>query len=741
MKTQNRLAILLHHFLLLLIFTAFSIAQEVPRLTLENMSDPSIMQAFSTPRTWWLNNNTAIIYDSRKAPQERTLEKLDPATGIRTPLLNIEKATENLKSLLEGSTPPRFSPIPQEITANGEYGLYLMNGDIFVLHLAASQFERITQTDIPEKSVRFSPDGKKLAFVRKNDLYSFDLTEKKEYRLTGDGSETLLNGTLSWVYWEEILGRADIGFWWSPDSRSIAYLQTDESEVSIQHFVDITPWTPTVTTQRYPKVGEKNPSVRVGIVNATSNNTVWSDIDKSSYEYIVRVDWIPDNKRVCIRTMNRLQTELDMHFVDRGSGESKHIFKDTNEGWINISDDLFFLKDGKHFIIASERDGYEHLYRYTMEGKLINQITKGNWAIRSSGGRAFWVRQAVTGIDEKNGWVYFTALEKSPLEKHLYRINLDGRGLKRLTDGDGTHSISMSPDTRHYFDRFSNLSSSPSLSFVRTKDLKQSNLAQSDLAGFKKYDLQLPELLSIPARDGFMLPATITKPKDFDPNKKYPVIIYVYGGPSAPQVSNAFSTSAVWENILVNNGYIAMKIDNRASIGSSKTLENLFLYRALGEIELDDLVDAVQWLKKQSYTDPDRFGIYGWSGGGSNTLLAMTRSKEFKAGIAGAGVTDFRFYDTKWGETMMKTEKENREGYEKYSLLKYAKDLHGKLLLVHGTHDDNVHIQNTWAFIQELVRANKLFELMVYPLQSHGIDMISRRHYNSVMLDFWKRNL
>lgn len=738
MKTFQRLQALI----MLLLFVALAlVAQERKPLTLEAMYDPALFQGFSVPRTWWLSDNNALIFDTRKPPEGRMLERLDPATGTRTPAYDHRKASEAIRSMFPQGNAPMLSPFPNAITNDGKRGYYLLSGDIFIVELATASVTRVTETQEAEKSVNFSPDGMKIAFVRNNDLYSYDLQTKKETRLTSDGSETILNGTLSWVYWEEIFGRQDIGYWWSPDSRTIAFLRTDESGVSVQHYVDISPWTPTVTKQRYPKVGEKNPEVRVGIVDAAGGAVVWAGIDQNAYEYIVRVDWLPTSKQVCVRTNNRLQTELDFYFVDRTTGSAKFILKDTNEGWINISDDLYFTSDGKYFIISSERDGYAHLYRYTMEGKLVNQITKGPWALSSSG-PVFWVRKAIAGIDERSGWIYLTALEKSSVEKHLYKVKMNGSGFQRLSKEDGTHIISMSPNARYYFDRYSNISTPPSLTLHDASGAKKLTLAEPDFGGLKNYDVHYPELLTVPARDGFLLPASITKPKTIEPGKKYAVIVSVYGGPSAPTVANAFSGSVIWENVLINNGYIVFKVDNRAATGISKKLENLFLYRTPGEVELNDLVDAVRWLKKQPYVDPERFGVTGWSGGGTNTILAMTRSQEFKAGIAGAGVTDFRFYDTKWGEAMMKTEKENKDGYEQVSLLKYAKDLHGKLLIVHGTHDDNVHIQNTWRFIDELIKANKLFELMVYPMRGHGVgDPAGRRHLDNVTLDFWKRNL
>ena len=715
--------------------------QEQKRLTLETMTDPSLRQALSVPRTWWIGDDAAYVYDARQPAEQQTLERFDAKTGTRTAALDRKKAQVSFARLLSGDTPHTLPSLPQELSENGNRALYVISGDIFVIDLPSSTVTRLTQTEEEESAVRFSPDASHVAFVRNHDLYAMDIGKRKETRLTKDGSETVLNGSLSWVYWEEIFGRQDIAYWWSPDSRSIAFLRTDESAVSVQHYVDFTPWTPTVTTQRYPKVGEVNPNVRVGIVDAASGKTAWVQIAEDAYEYIMRVDWLPGSKSLFLRTLNRLQTDLDFYSVEAASGKTTFVMRDSNPGWLNVSDDLYFTSDGRHFIISSERSGYAHLYRFTMKGELANQITSGSWALSSSG-PVFWVRKAIAGVDEKNGWVYFTGLEKSSIEKHLYRINMDGSGMKRLTRGDGTHIISMSPDCRYYFDRFSSVSTAPSLTLVEVGTGKETAVAESNPAGFKTYNIQSAELLTIPARDGFKLPASLTKPADFNPKRKYPVIVYVYGGPSAPTVSNQFSASAIWDNVLANNGFLVMRVDNRAATGISKTTENLMLHQSPGDVELNDLVDGVRWMKKQPFVDPDRFGIWGWSGGGTNTMLAMTRSTEFKAGIAGAGVTDFRFYDTKWAEAMMRTEKENLKGFEKASLLQHAKNLHGKLLLIHGTHDDNVHIQNTWRFADELINANKLFELMVYPKRKHGVnDPAGRSHLNNVMLDFWKRNL
>ncbi|RMF59309.1 MAG: S9 family peptidase [Calditrichaeota bacterium] len=460
-----------------------------------------------------------------------------------------------------------------------------------------------------------------------------------------------------------------------------------------------------------------------------------------AYEYLARVKWLPDNRRIAVQTMNRAQTDLDLYLVDSQTGDATHVMNEHDDAWVNINDDLYFLKDGKHFIWQSERDGYAHLYRFTLDGKLVNQITKGEWALRSSGG-PFWLRRSVSAIDEKHGWIYFTSLEKSSIERHLYRIRMDGTKMQRLSRQDGVHQITFSPNARFYFDRFSNGKTPPSLSLYRNDGKVQQILAEprTDLAA--QLHIQPPEFFTIPTSDGFPMPAEILKPADFDPNKKYPIIYHIYAGPSAPTVFNSWNTARYFDQILLRNGYLVVRFDHRSATAISKKLENRLLKLMSGPIEMKDIVDGVKWLKSQPYVDPDRFGIWGWSGGGSFTLNAMTRSGEFKAGIAVAPVTDWHYYDTKWAEFAMKRPQDNPEGYEKTSLVNIAKNLHGRLLLVHGTYDDNVHPQNSWAFMEQLIQHNIQFDVMFYPMRKHGIsDRPARKHLYTKMLEFWQKNL
>jgi dipeptidyl-peptidase-4 len=727
--------------LLMLIPLSALLGQEPERLTVEWICSPEAKMVASTPSFTWLDDGSCVLYDQQKPEAERTLERLDPGSGSRRPLVDSKKALASLGQYLGGSA-PRTLPFPIAIDKQGERALYLFEKDIFLLDMGTAAFRRVTTTGEEEKCVSFSPDGRKIGFVRSNDLFVYDIQGQRVTRLTQEESDSVLNGTLSWVYWEEVFGRHDTGYWWSPDSKAIAYFRTDESGVSIQHYVDTKPWTPRVLTQRYPKVGQKNPVVRVGIVEIDSRKTTWVDFKNHPYEYIVRAQWLPDSKRLSVQTLNRPQTELDLFFADRLTGAAEPILKETDSAWVNVLDDLVFLKDEERFVWGSERDGYHHLYLYTMHGGLVRKLTDGPWAVRSAGGGVAWLKGGVVGVDEKKELVYFTALEKSSIERHLYSVRFSGRGLTRLTTEDGTHSVTFSPDMRYYLDRYSSASALPSLRLCDRSGKQRLLLAGSRPEMIAKFDLQYPSFFTIPARDGFQMPAQIVKPAQLETGKKYPVIFYVYSGPSAPVVANAWQREVFWENLLLQNGYLVVRCDNRSATGISKKLETTVLYRLEGKGELNDLVDAVRWVKAQPYVDSSRIGIWGWSGGGSCTLLGMSRSTEFKAGIAVAGVSDFRFYDTKWAEQVMKTEETNRTGYEETSLLRYAKDLHGKLLLVHGTYDDNVHIQNTWSFADSLIVANKRFEMMIYPMRKHGIsDLSARIHLYSTMMDFWKRNL
>jgi len=687
----------------------------------------------------WLDNNTAILYDPSKPLKERDFKVLDPKKpNVLTPLFNVKKAVESLNEILDDTLDGLDWPI--SFDSKGEKALYNFKGDIFLLDIKTSVFKKITNTLEEEKSPRLSPDGKRIAYVRKNDLIAYSILNNREKTLTKSGSETLLNGTLSWVYWEEIFGRQDIGFWWSNDSKYIAFLETDESMVTKMHYVDFKPQEPKLITQRYPKTGTNNPMVRLGIIDIKRKKTKWVQLEP--YEYICRVKWHPDNTRLFVQTMSRDQRELDAFYVNRKSGKMlKKIFTEKDSAWVNINDDLYFLENGT-FIWQSERDGFAHLYRFKDSGELVNQITKGKWALRSSGG-PFWLRQSVQAINEKIGKIYFTAMKESSVERHLYSVDLAGKNIEKISKEKGVHSIGCSPNGEYYFDKFSDSSTPPMLSLHSISGEVVKIIDKPKLSLIIDMELQTPELFTIPTSDGFPMPAQILKPADFDETKEYPLIYHVYGGPSAPTVFDSWQgSSLLYDNILLRNGYLVVRFDHRSATAISKTLENRVHLMISGPIEMEDIVDGIRWLKSKDFVDPKRVGIWGWSGGGSFTLNAMTNTPEFKAGISGAPVTDWHYYDTKWGEFAMKRPQDNPEGYEKTSFVKSAKNLKGRLLLIHGTYDDNVHPQNSWHFIDELIKHDIMFDMMFYPMRMHGFkDKPAQIHRQKKMIEFWKNYL
>jgi dipeptidyl-peptidase-4 len=724
-------------FLGLPVLAAVSLQAQTPTLTTEWIAGAG-SHVKDVPEFVWLNDGTAMMDDEHLPSSQNTFEILDPVTAKQKPALDMKRAVASLKSVTTAEVGDAL-PWPITFDGAGKQALYIFAGDLFLLDLGSSTFSRITNTPDEEKDPQFSPDGHYVSFVRANNIYLWDLSKKRETQLTQDGSQTTLNGTLTWVYWEEVFGRHDTGYWWSPDSQSIAYLQTDEKGVPVSTFVDFSPANPRLIHQTYPRPGDHNPVVRVGVLTINDATNHWIPVVDKPYEWLLRVNWLPDGKHLSFKTLSHNQRELGLYVADLQGSEVKRLLTETDPAWVNVNDDLYFLRDG-HFIWASERDGFMHLYRYAAGGTLVNQVTKGDWAIVSSHGGAFWVHQGVVGMDEANHWIYFTALKDGSVQRQLYRIGFDGSGLKRISTEPGTHGIGMSPDAHFYFDEYSNIRTLPTLRLhAANGDLKATIAApRSQLL---PADLQYSNLTTIPAADGFPMPAQILKPKNFDPGRRYPVILHVYGGPSAPTVQDQWQNETLFDNMLAAQGYIAVAIDNRAATAISKKLENT-IAATPGSGETADLVAGIRWLKQQPWVDGDRFGVWGWSGGGTMTLNLLTRSTEFKAGIAGAPVTDWRFYDSKWGESFLQLPQNNPAGYDAASLIPHARDLHGTLMLIYGTVDDNVHPQNEEAFMNALIAAGKPYEVTLFPMRKHGfVDLPALVERYNAMLAFWQKNL
>ncbi len=719
-------------------FGFFSLsAQE--KITVQTIFDAKFLSKLSTPRYVWLKNGKVLLLDNRAEPEKRTFELFDLQTKKRAPALDALKVLAALKEIC-GEKAPHFLRWPNALEPNGKAAVYILAGDLFLVDLSTSEVKRLTETPSEETSADFSPDGVWLSFIRDNDLYALDLKTGSEKRLTTGATETLLNGSLSWVYWEEIYDHTDVPYAWSPDSMAIAYLQTDDSPVSISTYVNFKPATQGVIRQRYPKAGQPNPKVRLGIVEIASAETKW--IECGMYEYIARFNWLLSGQKIAVQTLDRRQAELKLLFADRQTGLSREILTEKQPAWINLNDSLYFLKDGKRFVWLSERDGYQHLYLYRLDGQLITQLSKGEFMVVPSQGAIVSRNGGLAGIDEKKGWVYFTSNEQALKERHLYRVKMDGKGMKRLSMGDGVHAISFSPDMNYYLDTYSSSSNPPELALYRSDGTKVSTVTPSAKEVLVSFDLAFPEFQTFKTEDGLELAATMIKPKNFDPTKKYPAIVYVYGGPGSQQVVDRWSNRIFWSNLLAQEGFITFVFEVRAGMGKSKAMETSVYLRAYGMQNVKDILAGVEWLKQMPSIDSSRLGLWGGSGGGCTTLYTMTHSDVFKAGISLYPVSDWFYYDTIYTERYQSTPQENPDGYKETSSVLDAPNLKGRLLIVHGTYDDNVHPQNTEAFINALIEKNIQFELMIYPWRKHGLgDNPALIHLYTLMLDFWKRNL
>jgi dipeptidyl-peptidase 4 len=729
--------------LLAIVFLAFvspvSKAQN-KLLTIDDIFDPVKRVNFngSTPTVRWLTDGSHYLLTNESSRRDvPRLQKVDAATGESVPFFDAAKMQAAFAAL-----PGITAENARQLASRGNYNLnpaetaVLINwsNDLFYYEFGSDRAVRLTSNPEEEIGEEFSPDGRMISFVRDNNLYVEDLgMQRRERALTRDGSAKILNGRLDWVYQEELYGRGNFGaYWWSPDSTTIAFLRFDETPVPQFTVVDNIPYNPNIEVTPYPKAGDPNPLVTLGVVNAAGGDIHW--VDTFKYQpadlLISRVGWTPDSKKVVYQAQNREQTFLDVNFADARDGKSTNIIHETSKAWVAINENPIWLKDGS-FIWASERDGWEHLYHYSADGKLLRRITEGKWEITS-----------IQGVDEEKGFIYFTSTEHSPIAPQAYRVKLDGSGLTRLTMTEGSHRVDLSPANNYFIDVWSDVNTPSQVRLYDATGKLVRVIAENKVDALKQYKLGTTELLQVKTRDGFVMEAMMIKPPDFDARKKYPVMSFTYSGPHAPQVKNTWgSQTYMWHQLLAQKGYIIWICDNRTASG--KGLESTWpVYKNFGELELRDLEDGLTWLKSQPYIDGSRIGMWGWSYGGFMTSYALTHSQSFKIGIAGGTVADWRDYDSIYTERYMQTPQDNPEGYKKSSPVNAAKNLHGKLLLIHGAIDDNVHTQNTMQFVYELQKAGKQFQLMLYPKSRHGVtDPLLLKHLRQMMTDFIVDNL
>jgi dipeptidyl-peptidase 4 len=705
-------------------------AEPLPKLTVERINSEPALSGTLPTRLQWHPDGKRLTF-LRRTAEATSLHALDVTRGESSVLL------DGTKAVVPGE---KGGPLPLAAASwlpDGHTLLVPATDDIFTVDVRTGAVRALVQTPETEEYAEASPDGTRVAFVRKGDLWVVETASGRETRLTQGGSDTLLNGRLDWVYEEELASRSGQAYLWSPDSRAIAYLQLDQSRVPTFPIVDFVPVRNEVEWQRYPKAGAPNSVVRLGVVGFGKDGAPGPErlvsFQPDDVYVLPQLGWTPDSRQVAFQLLHRSQSELDLRLLPVPSspheplGTPRTVLTERSETWLNTFGAPRFLKDGRRFLWLSERDGFAHVYLCDV-ALPCRAVTRGPWMV--DGRVSFGGSGPAFVLDERSGFLYFTATEKDPRERHLYRVRLDGTGFMRLTREDGTHRTAVSPDGRFYADTWSDVRTPPKM-WVASQDGTKRHVIEENanppILGFERGTL---ELVEVPARDGTTLYGSLLKPADFDPRKRYPVVLSVYGGPHGQTVTNAWQQTSPFEHLLASHGFLVWSLDNRGTAARGTAFETK-IHRDLGRVELEDQLAGVDHLKSLPFVDPARLGITGWSYGGYLTLYAVTNAPDvFRAAVAGAPVTDWKHYDSIYTERYMGTPDDNAAGYESSSPLHKAGQLKADLLLVHGSADENVHLANTLSFVAALVKSGRPHSLQVHPRQRHGFrpkeDRVSR---------------
>ncbi len=664
------------------------------RLTLEAVAHPVKRVAFAGPmpsRLAWLPDGSLVQVE--RSGGQVALSRVDPATGNRAPLLDAPRLKAALVAAGASEAAAQAALGQGAFTWNEAHGAFILSvaEDLYLVDVAAATARRLTDRPGLEEEASFSPDGRQVAFLRGNDLYRVDLATGAEARLTTGGGETVFNGRLDWVYQEEVYGRGSFkAYWWAPDSKHIAYLSLDESKVPVYRLEDDRLVAQKTLSARYPRAGEPNPVARLGVADLDGRTTWMDDPYPGQETLIVQVGWDPQG-RLLASYQDRIQRWLDLRRFDGAA--SAALLHEEGPAWQERLPLPRFLKDGG-FLWESDRTGHHHVYRYDARGRLVGPVTRGPWDVRQ-----------VLGVGPAGKHVYFEATARSPIGLDAYRTDLDGAGLTRLTERPGTHAVRFNPAFTAFLDTWSDIHTPPQQVLCDASGRQLRVVDANPAEAWKALELGQVSFQQVKTRDGFPMETMLVKPVGFDPAKKYPVFQTMYGGPGAPEVRDAWNRQMPWFQFLAQQGYVVWVCDNRSA--SAKGPASAWgIYRNLGAQELQDQLDGLAWLKAQGWADLDRVCLDGWSYGGFMTSYALTHSTAWKLGIVGAPVTDWHLYDSIYTERYMGLPSENKQGYETSSVLRAAANLHGKVLLLQGTLDDNVHPQNTIELIDALQKAN-----------------------------------
>jgi dipeptidyl-peptidase 4 len=734
-----------------LLLTTLAAAQQVPtttgksalgeeqHLTIERMLQPGGITGRGPDSFEWSPDNSKLAFVQRNDTGEQgQLWYIDLTNGNKAVLVSQEKLAtlspdvNKIQNEREKERITRYGVAAYYWAPDSKHLLFDSYAQLWLYDLNNGTAVQVTSATDPSGDPKFSPDGKLLSYVRKGNLYVRPLDGKKNERaLTKDGSDDLLNGDVDWVYEEELDVRSN--YFWSPNGKQIVYLQMNEKQVPAYPIEDFIPHHPTIDQQKYPQAGDPNPAVRLGVVDADGGSTKWFTLGDDPDVYIPRFGWVRDGL-LYAEVLNRAQDKLALFFIDTKTGKSRVMLIEQSDAWVEVNNDFKILPSGNQFLWGSWRDGFTHLYLYSFDlndpfgsdAKLERQITKGEWEVAE-----------LEGVDTSGKTIYFSANKDDSRELHLFSINLDGTHLTPLTAAPGWHSVSMSPDTRHFTDTSSTVTSPPVFSLCATGGPCSTIWKSKDITA---YHIIPPKFVDFKAEDGTVLHGLIVIPPEASPTNKVPLVMNPYGGPQVGALVNRWG-NGLFADIFAQNGMATLIVDNRGMGGRGKKFTQVIKHH-FGETELkDQLASLDQALAEFPQLDSMRLGWWGWSYGGYMTLYALTHSDRFKAGVAGGPVTNWTDYDTIYTERYMGLPKDNPSGYKNSSPVNSAANLHGDILLIHGTGDDNVHLQNTIQMIQALVAAQKPYTLVVYPRMTHGVTGPARAHLNHTIVDYFRKEL
>ena len=711
-------------------------------LTIEALVAPGGLTGRGPENIQWSPDGSKLTYVQRDDTGDHgELWYVDPATGEKKVLVseaklsNLAPDVNKIKNEREKERITRYSVAAYHWSPDSKYLLFAALGQLWLYSLETGTAVQFTSGSEPVDDPKFPSDSKHVAFLRKHNLYVQAISGDDERQLTKDKDENILNGEVDWVYEEELDVRSN--YFWSPDSSQIAFLQMDETKVPSYPITNWIPLNPELDQQKYPRPGDPNPVVKLGVVSGKGGKVKWISLADDSDTYVPRIGWVRDGV-VWAEVLNRVQDTLDLYFVDTNSGRSRKVLTETSpEAWVNVNDDFRILKSGDRFLWPSWRDGHTHLYLYSFDkqsplaadAKLERQLTQGDFETLG-----------VDGVDENTGVVYFSANQGDPRQEHVFSVKLDGSGFQRISKGGGTHSVVFSPDAKYFVGTYSAALTPPQRMVCAAPAGPCHDIWES--RSVAEYGLIAPKDLEFKADDGTTLYAQLVLPQNAPADSKIPLVVYVYGGPAAQTVVDRWIAGVTdsFNELLAQHGFAIFSVDNRGTPHRGRKFESSLRHQ-FGALELKDQLTALDQLFGQyPMLDKSRTCIWGWSNGGSMTMYSLLHSEAFKCGISGAPVTDWHLYDSIYSERYLGLPKDNPKLYED-SMPKSAATLHGSLLLIHGTSDDNVHIQNSIQMVNALINAKKQFRFMVYPGKTHGVTGDARGHLLQMMLDFFEQNL